>query len=106
MDSYYNQIKNNTRHQTYLYIIVLYNDPRVCDTIKTMKTKGATSHIDVSLSDLTANLAPTATVRVSRRWAEALGLTGVRPAQPEAPKTVAIQVEEKEPKIDLEVDSW
>ena len=106
MDSYYNQIKNNTRHQTYLYIIVLYNESRVCDTIKTMKTKGATSHIDVSLSDLTANLAPTATVRVSRRWAEALGLTGVRPAQPEAPKTVAIQVEEKEPKIDLEVDSW
>ena len=106
MDSYYNQIKNNTRHQTYLYIILLYNESRVCDTIKTMKTKGATSHIDVSLSDLTANLAPTATVRVSRRWAEALGLTGVRPAQPEAPKTVARQVEEKEPKIDLEVDSW
>ena len=71
-----------------------------------MKTKGATSHIDVSLSDLMANLAPTATVRVSRRWAEALGLTGVRPAQPQAPKTVAIQVEEKETKIDLEVDSW
>ena len=85
---------------------MLYNESRVCDTIKTMKTKGATSHIDVSLADLTANLAPTATVRVSRRWAEALGLTGVRPAQPQAPKTVAIQVEEKETKIDLEVDSW
>lgn len=70
-----------------------------------MKTKGATSHVDVSLADLTANLAPTATVRVSRRWAEALGLTGIRPAQPAAPKSVAIQVEETKP-IDLEVDKW
>lgn len=69
-----------------------------------MKTKGATSHIDVSLADLTANLAPSATVRVSRRWAEAIGITGIRPAQPEAPKTVAIQTEEK--KLDLEVDTW
>jgi hypothetical protein len=68
-----------------------------------MKTKGATSHIDVSLSDLTANLAPTATVRVSRRWAETLGLTGIRPAQAAAPKTVAIQVEQTKP-IDLEID--
>ncbi len=70
-----------------------------------MKTKGATSHIDVSLADLTANLAPAATVRVSRRWAEALGLTGIRPAQPAAPKTVAIQVEEKT-KVELDVDTW
>ena len=68
-----------------------------------MKTKGATSHIDVSLSDLTANLAPTATVRVSRRWAETLGLAGIRPAQPAAPKSVAIQVEQPKP-IDLEID--
>ena len=70
-----------------------------------MKTKGATSHIDVSLSDLTANLAPAATVRVSRRWAEALGITGIRPAQPAAPKSVAVQAED-EKKIDLEVDTW
>ena len=70
-----------------------------------MKTKGATRHVDVSLADLTANLAPTATVRVSRRWAEALCLTGIRPAQPSAPKSVAIQVEETKP-IDLEVDKW
>ena len=70
-----------------------------------MKTKGATSHTDVSLADLIANLAPTANVRVSRRWAEALGITGIRPAQPAAPKTVAIQVEE-EPKIEVEADTW
>tara|TARA_Y100000593_G_scaffold66976_1_gene123205 strand:+ start:915 stop:1130 length:216 start_codon:yes stop_codon:yes gene_type:complete len=71
-----------------------------------MKTKGATSHIDVSLADLTANLAPTATVRVSRRWAEAIGITGIRPAQPDAPKAVAVQVEEPKSKLDLEVDTW
>ena len=72
-----------------------------------MKTKGATSHIDVNLSDLIAHLAPTANVRVSRRWAEALGITGIRPAQPAAPKTVAIQVEvEEKSKLDLGVDTW
>ena len=71
-----------------------------------MNTKGATIHIDVSLSDLMANLAPTATVRVSRRWAEALGLTGVRPAQPPAPKTIAIHEEEKETTRELEGDAW
>ena len=72
-----------------------------------MKTKGATSHIDVTLSDLNANLAPAANVRVSRRWAEALGITGIRPAQVAAPKSAAVQVEvEEEKKIDLEVDTW
>jgi hypothetical protein len=72
-----------------------------------MKTKGATSHIDVSLADLIANLAPTANVRVSRRWSEALGITGIRPAQAAAPKTVAIQVEvEEKEKIELDVDTW
>ena len=84
---------------------MLYNESRIVYTERRMKTKGATSHIDVSLSDLTANLAPTATVRVSRRWAETLGLAGIRPAQPAAPKTVAIQVEE-EKKIEVEADTW
>ena len=70
-----------------------------------MKTKGATSHIKVSLADLNANLAPIAQVMVSRRWAESLGITGVRPAQPEAPKVVAVQTEEKST-LDLEVDKW
>ena len=70
-----------------------------------MKTKGATSHISVSLADLTANLAPAATVMVSRRWAEALGITGIRPAQAAAPKVVAVQVEE-ESKVKLDVDTW
>jgi hypothetical protein len=70
-----------------------------------MKTKGATSHINVTLADLNANLAPSANVVVSRRWAEALGLTGIRPAQPEAPKVVAVQTEEKST-LDLEVDKW
>lgn len=70
-----------------------------------MKTKGATSHIDVSLQDLNNALAPTATVRVARRWAEAIGITGIRPARPDAPKIVAVQ-EEPESKLDLEVDSW
>jgi hypothetical protein len=70
-----------------------------------MKTKGATSHIDITLRDLTDALAPNATVRVSRRWAETLGLGGVRPAQPDAPKAIAVQTEEK-PRLDLEVDSW
>ena len=69
-----------------------------------MKTKGATSHINVTLADLNANLAPSANVVVSRRWAEALGLTGIRPAQPDAPKVVAVQTEES--KLDLEVDKW
>ena len=84
---------------------MLYNESRIVYTVRRMKTKGATSHIDVSLSDLTAHLAPTATVRVSRRWAETLGLAGIRPAQPAAPKTVAIQVEE-EKKIEVEADTW
>jgi hypothetical protein len=70
-----------------------------------MKTKGATSHIDVTLSDLNANLAPRATVRVSRRWAETLGLTGIRPVQPQAPKVIPVQIEEPS-KLDLEVDKW
>ena len=70
-----------------------------------MKTKGATSHIDVTLSDLITHLAPTASVKVSRRWAEALGITGIRPAQVAAPKVVAVQVEE-ESKVKLDVDTW
>ena len=72
-----------------------------------MKTKGATSHIDVSLQDLNNALAPAATVRVSRRWAEAIGITGIRPARPDAPRVVAVQVEdEPKAKLDLEVDTW
>ena len=72
-----------------------------------MKTKGATSHIDVSLQDLNNALAPTATVRVARRWAEAIGITGIRPARPDAPKVVAVQAEEEpKAKLDLEVDTW
>ena len=72
-----------------------------------MKTKGATSHIDVRLQDLNNALAPTATVRVARRWAETIGITGIRPARPDAPKVVAAQVEdEPKAKLDLEVDTW
>ena len=72
-----------------------------------MKTKGATSHIDVSLQDLNNALAPTATVRVARRWAETIGITGIRPARPDAPKVVAVQAEEEpKTKLDLEVDTW
>lgn len=71
--------------------------------LEQMKTKGATSHIDVTLSELMNNLAPNANVRVSRRWAEALGIVGVRPAKAEAPKVVAVQAEEK---IKVEVDTW
>jgi hypothetical protein len=82
-------------------------ESRIVYTVRRMKTKGATSHISVSLAELTANLAPAATVVVSRRWAEALGITGIRPAQVAAPKSAAIQVEvEEEKKIDLEVDTW
>ena len=53
--------------------------------IRKMKTKGATSHIDVPLSSIVAVLQPTAMVRVSRRWANAMGGDGARPAPPEAP---------------------
>ena len=38
-----------------------------------MKTKGATSHIDVPLSVLVSQLPPTAKVRVARRWANTMG---------------------------------
>ena len=71
-----------------------------------MKTKGATSHIDVPLSALVAVLQPTAMVRVSRRWANTMGVDGERPAQPAAPKTVAIQTEESETKLEVNVDNW
>lgn len=72
-----------------------------------MKTKGATSHIDVPLSALTAVLQPTAIVRVSRRWANAMGVDGQKPDQPEAPKTIAVQVEgEKETKLEVGVNNW
>ena len=72
-----------------------------------MKTKGATSHIDVSLQSLNNALAPAATVRVARRWAETIGITGIRPARPDAPKVVAAQVEDApKAKLDLEVDTW
>ena len=72
-----------------------------------MKTKGATSHIDVPLSALVAVLQPTALVRVSRRWANTMGVDGDRPVQPEVPKTVAIQVEgENETKLEVNVDNW
>ena len=105
MDIYFNETKNITRRMIYLCIILLYLESRVCYTIRRMKTKGATSHISVSLADLTANLAPAANVVVSRRWAEALGITGIRPAQVAAPKTVAIQVEE-ENKVELDIDNY
>lgn len=72
-----------------------------------MKTKGATSHIDVPLSALTAVLQPTAIVRVSRRWANAMGVDGQKPDQPEAPKTIAVQVNgEKETKLEVGVNNW
>ena len=73
--------------------------------IRKMKTKGATSHIDVPLSSIVAVLQPTAMVRVSRRWANAMGVDGARPAPPEAPKVVAVQVED-ESKLDIGVDNW
>lgn len=73
-----------------------------------MKTKGATSHIDVPLSALVAQLPSTAKVRVARRWANTMGIDGTKVAQPEAPKTVAIQMDEEESKerLDISVDNW
>jgi len=72
-----------------------------------MKTKGATSHIDVPLSVLVAQLPPTAKVRVARRWANTMGIDGTKPSQPEAPKTVAVQVDEEEDtKLDIGIDNW
>ena len=73
-----------------------------------MKTKGATSHIDVPLSVLVAQLPPTAKVRVARRWANTKRIDGSKVAQPEAPKTVAIQMDEDDnkDKLDIGVDNW
>ena len=70
-----------------------------------MKTKGATSHVDVRLGDLTQVLAPDAIVRVSRSWANAIGLDGARPTRREEPKKVAVQVEQ-ETKLEVGVDNW
>ena len=73
-----------------------------------MKTKGATSHIDVPLSVLVEQLPSTAKVRVARRWANTMGIDGTKVAQPEAPKTVAIQVDEDDSKdkLDIGIDNW
>tara|TARA_R100000808_G_scaffold24743_1_gene57987 strand:+ start:2321 stop:2557 length:237 start_codon:yes stop_codon:yes gene_type:complete len=78
-----------------------------------MKTKGATSHIDVRLGDLCNMLSPEANVRVSRSWARAIGITdGIKPIRREPTKPLAVQVEEpkEEPqaehKLDVEVDNW
>ena len=73
-----------------------------------MKTKGATSHIDVPLSVLVAQLPSTAKVRVARRWANPMGIDGSKVAQPEAPKTVAIQMDEDDnkDKLDICLDNW
>lgn len=81
--------------------------PRLWQTRGSMKTKGATSHIDVPLSALVSVLQPSAMVRVSRRWANAMGVDGIKPTQPEKPKTVAIQVDDKESTpLDVGVDNW
>ncbi len=55
-----------------------------------------------------AQLPPTAKVRVARRWANTMGIDGTKVAQPEAPKTVAIQVDEEEntDKLDIGIDNW
>ena len=72
-----------------------------------MKTKGATSHIDIKLRDLNAMLSPEATVRVSRGWAKAIGLDGIKPKRREAPKSVPIQVEEEDTtKLEIAIDNW
>jgi len=72
-----------------------------------MKTKGATSHIDVPLSVLVAQLPPTAKVRVARRWANTMGIDGSKVVQPEAPKSVAVQIDEEDnTKLDVGVDNW
>ena len=42
------------------------------------KTKGATSFVTISLDTLNHVLKPTASVMVSRKFAEALGLTGIK----------------------------
>jgi hypothetical protein len=72
-----------------------------------MKTKGATSHVDIKLQDLMSMLSPDATVRVSRGWAKAIGLDGIKPERREAPKTVPVQVEEENTtKLEIGVDNW
>ena len=72
-----------------------------------MKTKGATSHVDIKLRDLMTMLSPDATVRVSRGWAKAIGLDGIRPERRDAPKTVPVQVEEENTtKLEIAIDNW
>ena len=72
-----------------------------------MKTKGATSHVDIKLQDLMSMLSPDATVRVSRGWAKAIGLDGIKTERREAPKTVPGQVEEENTtKLEISVDNW
>ena len=52
-------------------------------------------------------LSPDATVRVSRGWAKAIGLDGIKPERREAPKTVPVQVEEENTtKLEISVDNW
>jgi len=62
----------------YLYknTFLLLTGPDIYDLIAAMRTKGATSHIAVKLSDLTKRLQPDAIVYIWRRQADQLGIGG------------------------------
>ena len=53
-----------------------------------MKTKGATSYVLVSLSELNQKLSPNSSVLISKRWAKAQGVlasgehTAAKPTEP------------------------
>ena len=74
------------------------------------RKKGSYSFLQVPLSDLNATLKETATVLVSRKWAEQIGLTGqVFVANAQALEKVtnkpAEQSDDNAP-VDMELTSW
>ncbi len=74
------------------------------------RKKGSYSFLQVSLADLNDTLKDTATVLVSRKWAEQIGLTGqVFVANAQAMEKVtgkpAEQTEDNAP-VDMELTEW
>ena len=74
------------------------------------RKKGSYSFLQVTLSDLNGTLKDTATVLVSRKWAEQIGLTGrVFVANSQALETAtgkpAAKPEDAEP-VDMKLTEW
>jgi hypothetical protein len=70
------------------------------------RPRGSTSFTRININDLAEQVGSNATIVVSKRWLEEIGLATIQTASPKAPIREVAEAEEVEEKIQFSVNSF